>query len=79
MANPKSSRVIDHLVGAMIAACREDAQLTHKQLASKSGITLGDLREYEAGSKRIAACMKTPQTEQPSRGDGHHTRMVKRH
>jgi len=55
VANPRSSRVIDHLVGAMIAACREDASLTHKQLASKSGIALGDLREYEAGSKRIAA------------------------
>jgi transcriptional regulator with XRE-family HTH domain len=55
VANPRSAKVIDHLVGAMIAACREDAGLTHKQLASKSGITLDALREYEAGAKRIAA------------------------
>jgi transcriptional regulator with XRE-family HTH domain len=55
VANPRSAKVIDHLVGAMIAACREDSGLTHKQLALKSRITLDDLREYEAGAKRIAA------------------------
>ncbi len=47
--------MIDHLVGAMIAACREDAGLTHKQLAAKSQIAQASLKQYEAGASRIPA------------------------
>lgn len=55
MANPDSARVIDYLVGAMIAACREKSGLTLKQLAAKSGVSATNLKVYEAGSERIPA------------------------
>lgn len=55
MARPKSAKVIDHLIGAMVAACREDAKLTHKQLAAKSEVGINELKQYEAGAARIPA------------------------
>ncbi len=53
MPGPKSARVIDHLLGAMAAAGREDSGLTPKQLAAKAGISLSDLKHYELGAARI--------------------------
>lgn len=55
MARPNSAKVIDHLIGAMVAACREDAKLTHKQLAAKAEVGINELKQYEAGAARIPA------------------------
>src|SRR5262249_46995956 len=55
MARPESARVIDYLVGAMVAACREKSKLTLKQLAAKSGVSANNLKLYETGGERIPA------------------------
>jgi transcriptional regulator with XRE-family HTH domain len=47
--------VVDHLIGAMVAASRTEAGLSQKQLAAKTGISLADLRLHEAGIERIPA------------------------
>lgn len=55
--------MIDHLIGAMVAACRTEAGLTQKQLAARTGIPLADLKQHEAGKDRIpaSALMKVAQ------------------
>ncbi len=55
MPKPNSTRVVDHLIGAMVAACREESGLSQKQLATKVGIVLVDLKVFEAGAERIPA------------------------
>ena len=55
MRKPTSTRVVDHLIGAMVAACRVEAGLSQKQLAARVGIGLNELRLHEAGTERIAA------------------------
>ena len=55
MGKPNSCRVVDHLIGAMVAASRVDSGLTLKQLAAKAGITQADLKQFEAGTVRIPA------------------------
>ncbi|MFT3723056.1 MAG: helix-turn-helix transcriptional regulator [Hyphomonadaceae bacterium] len=55
MSRFNSTRVVDHLIGAMVAACRLEAGLSQKQLAARTGIKLADLRLHEAGTERIPA------------------------
>ncbi|MEQ1607421.1 MAG: helix-turn-helix transcriptional regulator [Hyphomonadaceae bacterium] len=55
MRKPSSTRVIDHLIGAMVAACRSESGLTQKQLAARTGISLANLKQHEAGTERIPA------------------------
>lgn len=55
MRKPNSTRVLDHLIGAMVAACRTEAGLSQKQLAARAGIGLNELRLHEAGAARISA------------------------
>lgn len=55
MTTPESARVIDYLVGAMIAACRDKSGLTLKQLAARSGVSATNLKIYESGADRIPA------------------------
>ena len=43
------------MIGAMVAACREDAKLTHRQIASKAEVGVRELKQYEAGAARIPA------------------------
>lgn len=55
--------MVDHLIGAMVAACRVEAGLSQKQLAAKTGLSLADLKLHEAGTERIpaSALMKVAQ------------------
>jgi transcriptional regulator with XRE-family HTH domain len=55
VVKPNSTRVVDHLIGAMVAACREEAGLSQKQLAAKASVSLNDLKLHEAGAERIPA------------------------
>ncbi len=55
MRKPTSTRVVDHLIGAMVAACRTEAGLSQKQLAARTGIGLSELKLHEAGAARIPA------------------------
>jgi len=63
LPGPSSTKVVDHLIGAMVAACRAEAGLSQKQLAAKTGISVADLKLHEAGTERIpaSALMKVAQ------------------
>lgn len=49
------ARIIDHLVGAMIATAREDAGVTVSGLARRIGVRSDDIKNYESGRQRIPA------------------------
>lgn len=55
MPTPTSTRVIDHLVGAMIAAARIEAGMTQGDLAQQTRLAVRELRRYESGQTRIMA------------------------
>ena len=55
MPAPTSTRVIDHLIGSMIAAARLEVGLTQSDLAQQSGLGVRELRRYENGQNRIMA------------------------
>jgi transcriptional regulator with XRE-family HTH domain len=55
LEKPSSTKIVDHLIGAMVAACRAEAGLSQKQLAARTGVALGDLKLHEAGVERIPA------------------------
>lgn len=55
MPKPSSTKVVDYLIGAMAAACRTESGLTQKQLAAKTGISVANLKQYEAGAERFPA------------------------
>jgi transcriptional regulator with XRE-family HTH domain len=52
---PTSTRVIDHLIGSMIAAARVEAGITQSELAQRAGLGVRELRRYENGQNRIMA------------------------
>ncbi len=55
MPTPISTRVVDHLIGSMIAAARIETGLSTGELARKADVPLRQLRRYESGSERILA------------------------
>lgn len=55
MPSPTSTRVIDHLIGSMIAAARVEGGITQSDLAQRSGLGVRELRRYENGQSRIMA------------------------
>lgn len=49
----------NRLIGALLRAAREDANLTPEQLAAEAGVPVGNIAAYELGSRAIPAPVLT--------------------